>query len=128
MLHKVRRRTKVLVSFGDCAVTGNVPAIRNQLGAGNDGKRPAVRLHRERAEQPLLPRRRRHRAELLKRVLPVHEVVPWNTTCPAARRRPTASSAPGEQVLAGLPPKPWKESRSSLAEDFPCQSALSLIP
>ena len=35
MLHKIRARTKVLVSFGDCAVTGNVPAIRNQLGLGN---------------------------------------------------------------------------------------------
>jgi len=35
MLHKVRARSKVLVSFGDCAVTGNVPAIRNQLGANN---------------------------------------------------------------------------------------------
>src|SRR5690348_10559798 len=35
LLHKIRRRAKVLVSFGDCAVTGNVPAIRNQLGLGN---------------------------------------------------------------------------------------------
>ena len=35
LLHKVRARTKVLVSFGDCAVTANVPAIRNQLGLGN---------------------------------------------------------------------------------------------
>ena len=35
LLHKIRARTKVLVSFGDCAVTSNVPAIRNQLGAGN---------------------------------------------------------------------------------------------
>ena len=32
LLHKIRQRTKVLVSFGDCAVTANVPAIRNQLG------------------------------------------------------------------------------------------------
>ncbi len=36
ILHKIRARTKVLVAFGDCAVTGNVPAIRNQLGLGND--------------------------------------------------------------------------------------------
>ena len=35
LVHKVRARTKVLVSFGDCAVTANVPAIRNQLGLGN---------------------------------------------------------------------------------------------
>src|SRR5512137_1519505 len=35
LLHQIRARTKVLVSFGDCAVTANVPAIRNQLGLGN---------------------------------------------------------------------------------------------
>ena len=29
MLQKVRARTKVLVSLGDCAVTGNVTALRN---------------------------------------------------------------------------------------------------
>jgi NAD-reducing hydrogenase small subunit len=32
LLHKIRQRTRVLVSFGDCAVTANVPAMRNQLG------------------------------------------------------------------------------------------------
>lgn len=30
--HKIRARTKVLVSFGDCAVTGNVPAINKYTG------------------------------------------------------------------------------------------------
>jgi NAD-reducing hydrogenase small subunit len=35
-LHKIkliRSRTKILVSLGDCAVTGNVPAMRNAFGA-----------------------------------------------------------------------------------------------
>src|SRR6185312_5824820 len=31
----IRQRTKTVVSFGDCAVTGNVTAIRNQLGLSN---------------------------------------------------------------------------------------------
>ncbi|MEX1172372.1 MAG: NADP oxidoreductase [Chloroflexota bacterium] len=34
-LHKirlVRERTRILVSFGDCAVTANVPAMRNPIG------------------------------------------------------------------------------------------------
>ena len=35
LIHKIRQRTKVLVSFGDCAVTANVPAMRNQLGPDN---------------------------------------------------------------------------------------------
>ena len=28
-IHRIRRQTKVLVAFGDCAVTGNVPSMRN---------------------------------------------------------------------------------------------------
>ena len=47
-LHKilmVRERTRTLVSFGDCAVTANVPGMRNPIGA-----QPAAgaRLRRER--------------------------------------------------------------------------------
>jgi NAD-reducing hydrogenase small subunit len=36
-LHKiklVRERTRTLVSFGDCAVTSNVPGMRNPIGVG----------------------------------------------------------------------------------------------
>ena len=35
--HGPRARRKVLVSFGDCAVTGNVTALRNPLGVALDG-------------------------------------------------------------------------------------------
>ena len=31
---KVRAHTKLLVSLGDCAVTGNVPSMRNPIGLG----------------------------------------------------------------------------------------------
>ena len=31
LIRKIRARTKFLVSFGDCAVTGNVTAMRNPL-------------------------------------------------------------------------------------------------
>lgn len=31
-IRKVRERSKLLVSLGDCAVTGNVPSMRNPLG------------------------------------------------------------------------------------------------
>ena len=30
-VRKIRQRTQVLVSLGDCAVTGNVPAMRNNI-------------------------------------------------------------------------------------------------
>src|SRR5690348_6825749 len=31
-LRAIRERSKLLVSFGDCAVTGNVTSLRNPLG------------------------------------------------------------------------------------------------
>jgi NAD-reducing hydrogenase small subunit len=31
-IHLIRERTKILVSFGDCAVTANVPSLRNSFG------------------------------------------------------------------------------------------------
>lgn len=30
-IQKIRQRTKVLISLGDCAVTGNVPGMRNSI-------------------------------------------------------------------------------------------------
>ena len=45
MIRKVRERTKVLVSFGDCAVTGNVTALRNPLGVALEVLRPVYVEH-----------------------------------------------------------------------------------
>ncbi|MCS7309517.1 MAG: NADP oxidoreductase [Armatimonadetes bacterium] len=72
-LHKirlVRERTKVLVSFGDCAVTGNVPSMRNPFGANATLQRAYlenVTLHPQVPREVIPP--------LLERVRPVHEVV-----------------------------------------------------
>ena len=38
-IRRVRERTRMLISFGDCAVTGNVTALRNPLG----GAEPVLR-------------------------------------------------------------------------------------
>ena len=71
--HKIRRiraRTKLLVSLGDCAVTGNVPSMRNPFGAA------AVydRAYQENVD--LNPIRPGHRLPvLLEHVKPVHEIV-----------------------------------------------------
>jgi NAD-reducing hydrogenase small subunit len=70
---KIRERSKILVSFGDCAVTGNVTAMRNPLR-----KAEAVlkRAYIENAD--VTPRRPSEPGivpMLLDRVRPVHEVV-----------------------------------------------------
>lgn len=71
LIHQIRRATKTLVAFGDCAVNGNVTALRNPLG-------PALPIleacyHRSGNEQ--LPTERPIVPELLDRVWPVHHVV-----------------------------------------------------
>ena len=70
-IQMVRARTRTLVSFGDCAVTGNVPAMRNRFGADAVLRRAYLensvldpQIPRE-IVPPLLPATR-----------PVHEVVP----------------------------------------------------
>ena len=76
LLHKVRSRTRTLVSFGDCAVTANVPAIRNQLGLGN-AESVLQRAYVECAQaNPGVPKEPGIVPALLPRVMPVHEVVP----------------------------------------------------
>ena len=69
-IRDVRARTKVLVSLGDCAVTSNVPGMRNPYG-------PAPLLQRAFVENadvnPQLPGS--PLPALLPRSRPVHEVV-----------------------------------------------------
>ncbi|MCS7138737.1 MAG: NADP oxidoreductase [Crenarchaeota archaeon] len=36
LLKKIRRRTRILIAFGDCAVNGNVTALRNILNEGRE--------------------------------------------------------------------------------------------
>lgn len=79
-LHKIqmiRQRTKVLVSLGDCAVTANVPSMRNMFPLEDVFKR----AYRENATcDPGTPSQ--VVPALLERVRPVHEVVPVDVFVP----------------------------------------------
>ncbi len=80
MIQAVRARTKMLIAFGDCAVTGNVTALRNPLGRAE----PVLqRAYIENATiQGRLPRDDGILPVLLDRVLPVHQVVPVDLFLP----------------------------------------------
>ncbi len=77
-LQRVRARTRYLVALGDCAVTGNVTALRNRFGSaasvlsaiyGGCDRRAFV------GEPGIVPR-------LLDRVVPLHEAVPVDLFLP----------------------------------------------
>lgn len=69
----VRQRTRTLVSLGDCAVTGNVTALRNMFSVED----VLNRAYRETAAVVTgIPGGNGAVPRLLERVRPVHEVVP----------------------------------------------------
>ncbi|MFM7169782.1 MAG: oxidoreductase [Cyanobium sp.] len=100
---QVRERSRWVVSFGDCAVTANVPGMRNLLeGAEPVLRRGYVELADHGAQLPhapgILP-------ELLDRVLPLHEVIPvdlWLPGCPPSAERIKEALVP---LLAGELPR-----------------------
>ena len=69
-IRTIRARTKILVSFGDCAVTSNVPGMRNPIGAAPLLERAYLENATLNPQVPseVVPR-------LLPRSLPVHRVV-----------------------------------------------------
>jgi NAD-reducing hydrogenase small subunit len=97
MVRKVRARSKTLVSFGDCAVTGNVTALRNSLGGALEVLRPVYgeRIPAERGVVPVL----------LDRVQPAHAVVPVDFYLPGCPPDARAIRTVLEQVIAGKTPQ-----------------------
>jgi NAD-reducing hydrogenase small subunit len=105
LLHKIRTRTKVLVSFGDCAVTGNVPAIRNQLGLSN-AENVLQRAYIENAQHnQRLPKEDGIVPPLLERVVPVHEAVHVEHYLPGCPPPADRIKALVGQMLSGAEPK-----------------------
>lgn len=104
LLHTVRRNTKLVIAFGDCAVTTNVTGIRNQKG---DAQVVLQRGYGELSEEHQLPQQQTGGIlpPLLPRVLPVHEVVDIDLFlpgCPPEADRIKAAIAP---LLAGELPE-----------------------
>jgi NAD-reducing hydrogenase small subunit len=71
-IHRVRERSKIVIAFGDCAVTGNVTAMRNQFGiedvlntAYRDNSNVIIGIP---CGNGIVPK-------LLPQVCPVHEVI-----------------------------------------------------
>lgn len=105
-IRKIRKRTKLLVSLGDCAVTGNVPSMRNaytldeiydrayQENVDHQPQRPAAYL-------PVLE----------PRVCPVHEVVKVDVFVPGCPPPADAIWFVVTELLAGRIPDPSSMTR-----------------
>jgi NAD-reducing hydrogenase small subunit len=105
IVREIRERTKVLISFGDCAVTANVPAIRNQLGL-TSSESVLQRAYVEGAQSnPGVPREPGIVPALLERVMPVHEVVHVDYFLPGCPPPADRIKALMAQVLSGAQPK-----------------------
>ncbi|HVC90088.1 MAG TPA: hypothetical protein VND66_05635 [Acidobacteriaceae bacterium] len=69
-IHLIRARTRLLVAMGDCAVTGNVPAMRNAFGPDAVLRRAYFENADLQQQTPLVVV-----PKLLDKVRPVHEYV-----------------------------------------------------
>lgn len=103
MAKVMRARSRVVVSFGDCAVTGNVTAMRNPLGGGLEVLRTSYLLESAGAN-PLLPDDRAVIPSLLDRVLPLHAVIPVDHHLPGCPPPAPRIRAILEELLSARTP------------------------
>lgn len=109
MIHRIRQRTKVIVSFGDCAVTGNVTAMRNLSGAPEDFLNAC---YLDRADvNPSHPGEPDILPVLVDKVVPVHAVVPVEHYLPGCPPDAFRIRAVLESLVAGKPLKLEPEQR-----------------
>jgi NAD-reducing hydrogenase small subunit len=105
---QLRQRTRLVISFGDCAVTGNVPALRNLWAEVDGGSRQSVldRGYLELADQGAQhPHAPGIVPELLERVLPLHEVIPVDVFLPGCPPSAERIRACLEPLLRGERPE-----------------------
>jgi NAD-reducing hydrogenase small subunit len=105
-IRTIRERTGILVSFGDCAVTSNVPGMRNPIGAAPLLERAYVEnatLHPG-VPSEVVPR-------LLERSLPVHRVVHVDVFLPGCPPSADLIYATLIELLEGRAPDAARSAR-----------------
>jgi len=95
----IRQRSKLVVSLGDCAVTGNVPAMRNQVPP----RKLLERIYIEGVEEsPGIPSE--GVPALLRQAIPVHEAVKVDLHVPGCPPAAKAIAFVLSELLEGRVP------------------------
>jgi NAD-reducing hydrogenase small subunit len=89
----IREHTRLLIAMGDCAVTGNVPSMRNPFGT----ETVLQHIYLRHAPSSIVP-------SLLPRVLPVHQVVEVDAFLPGCPPPADALYFALTELLAGRLP------------------------
>lgn len=98
-IRHIREHTRVLISLGDCAVTGNVPTLRNSVGAESVLRRAYLDPN---LYQPQLPDNSVPR--LLPMVRPVHSAVKVDVYVPGCPPSSKTILYVLSELLAGRTP------------------------
>ena len=92
-IKKIREHTRVLIAMGDCAVTGNVPSMRNPFGTD----KILQHIYLKNAPREIVP-------ALLPNVLPIHQVVEVDAFVPGCPPPADALYFALTELLAGRVP------------------------
>ena len=98
LIKEIRQNSRLVVSFGDCAVTGNVTSLRNRLGV--EDLLTAVyregpgKMQKTSASVGIMP-------ELLPKVLPVHQVISVDAYIPGCPPDPERIWVAVEALISG---------------------------
>jgi NAD-reducing hydrogenase small subunit len=98
-IKKVRAHTRLLVSLGDCAITSNIPGMRNAFGVKAVLNRAFIDTVAVPSPPPseVVPK-------LLDRVRPIHEVVPVDVFLPGCPPSADLIYKAVEDLIAGRTP------------------------
>jgi NAD-reducing hydrogenase small subunit len=104
LVKQARERSKLVASFGDCAITGNVTALRNLLG---DTAPMLQRIYIDEVNNSSegIPREEKIVPKLLPKVLPVHQVIKVDAYLPGCPPSAARIQAMLEPLVKGEIPK-----------------------